>query len=87
MDKKYYYIIAGVIVFILITVYVVWNQTNVINRIFLDHRNQLQNEIKAIQAERLLLKKSIDSMQLKINTEKADLLNDIDNFLKSHGKK
>lgn len=87
MSKKYYFIIGGSVLFVLSIVYIVWHQTNVINRIFLDHRDQLQNEIKAIQTERIILKRSIDSLELKINLEKTDLLNDIDNFLKSHGKK
>jgi len=87
MDKKYIYLIAGSVFFVLSVVYIVWNQTNVINKIFLDHRDQLQNEIKAIQNERMILKRTIDSLELKINAEKTDLLNDIDNFLKSHGKK
>lgn len=87
MDKKYIYLIAGAVFFVLSVVYIVWNQTNVINKIFLDHRDQLQNEIKAIKNERMILRRTIDSLELKINTEKTDLLNDIDNFLKSHGKK
>lgn len=87
MDKKYIYLIAGAVFFVLSVVYIVWNQTNVINKIFLDHRDQLQNEIKAIQNERMILRRTIDSLELKINAEKTDLLNDIDNFLKSHGKK
>jgi len=87
MDKKYIYLIAGAVFFVLSVVYIVWNQTNVINKIFLDHRDQLQNEIKAIQNERIILRRTIDSLELNINAEKTDLLNDIDNFLKSHGKK
>lgn len=81
------YIIVGVIVFALIVVYVVWNQTSVVNKIFTEHREQLQTEIKAIRAERLVLKSMIDSLEVKINLDKKELLNDIDNFLKKYGKK
>ena len=87
MDKKYIYLIAVAVFFVLSVVYIVWNQTNVINKIFLDHRDQLQNEINAIKNERMILRRTIDSLELNINAEKTDLLNDIDNFLKSHGKK
>lgn len=87
MDKKYVYIAAGSLFFVLSIVYIVWNQTSVVNKIFNEHRNQLQNEIKAIQSERLVLKKMIDSFELKISLDKKNLLNDIDNFLKTHGKK
>ena len=87
MDKRNVYILAGVIVFALSVVYVVWNQTSVINKIFTKHREQLQTEIKAIRAERLVLKSMIDSLEVKINSDKKELLNDIDNFLKKYGKK
>jgi hypothetical protein len=87
MDKKYVYILTGVIIFALSVVYVVWNQTSFINKIFTEHRKQLQTEIKAIQAERLVLKSMIDSLEVKINLDKKELLNDIDNFLKKYGKK
>lgn len=87
MDKRYVYLIAGVIVFALSIVYVVWNQTSVVNKIFTEHREQLQTEIKAIRAERLVLKSMIDSLEVKINLDKKELLNDIDNFLKKYGKK
>ena len=87
MDKRYVYLIAGVIVFALSVVYIVWNQTSVVNKIFTEHREQLQTEIKAIRAERLVLKKMIDSLEVKINLDKKELLNDIDNFLKKYGKK
>ena len=87
MDKRYVYLIAGVIVFALSFVYVVWNQTSVVNKIFTEHREQLQTEIKAIRAERLVLKSMIDSLEVKINLDKKELLNDIDNFLKKYGKK
>lgn len=87
MDKKYVYLIAGVIVFAISVVYVVWNQTSVVNKIFTEHREQLQTEIKAIRAERLVLKSIIDSLEVKINLDKKELLNDIDNFLKKYGKK
>ncbi len=87
MDKRYVYILTGVIVFALSVVYVVWNQTSTINKIFTEHREQLQTEIKAIRAERLVLKSMIDSLEVKINLDKKELLNDIDNFLKKYGKK
>lgn len=87
MNKKYIYIIAGAVLFVLCVVYIVWNQTNVINKIFIEHRESLQKEIKAIKNERLILRRTIDSLELKINSEKKDLLFDIDNFLKSHDKK
>ena len=87
MNKKYIFIIIGVVLFALSIFYIVWQQTSVINKIFTDHRTQLQIEIKAIQNERLVLKRIIDSFELKINSDKKDLLNDIDSFLKSHGKK
>ena len=87
MEKRYVYLIAGVIVFAISVVYVVWNQTSVVNKIFTEHREQLQTEIKAILAERLVLKSMIDSLEVKINLDKNELLNDIDNFLKKYGKK
>lgn len=80
-------IVASAVVFILCIAYVLWQQTSVVSDIFNQHREQLQNEIKAIQAERLLLKQTIDSLDTKINLDKKDLLNDIDSFLRKHGKK
>ena len=80
-------IVASVVVIILCVAYVLWQQTSVVSDIFKQHREQLQNEIKAIQAERLLLKQTIDSLDFKINLDKKDLLNDIDSFLRKHGKK
>ena len=80
-------IVASAVVFILCIAYVLWQQTSVVSQIFKQHREQLQNEIKAIQAERLLLKQTIDSLDTKINLDKKDLLNDIDSFLRKHGKK
>lgn len=80
-------IVASVVVIILCVAYVLWQQTSVVSDIFKQHREQLQNEIKAIQAERLLLKQTIDSLDLKINLDKKNLLNDIDSFLRKHGKK
>lgn len=80
-------IVASVLVIILCVAYVFWQQTSVVSDIFKQHREQLQNEIKAIQAERLLLKQTIDSLDFKINLDKKDLLNDIDSFLRKHGKK
>jgi predicted PurR-regulated permease PerM len=80
-------IVASVVVIILCVAYVLWQQTSVVSNIFKQHREQLQNEIKAIQAERLLLKQTIDSLDTKINMDKKDLLNDIDSFLRKHGKK
>lgn len=87
MNKKYIYIIAGSVLFVLCIVYIVCNQTNVINKIFIEHRESLQREIDAIKNERLILRRTIDSLELRINSEKKDLLFDIDNFLKSHDKK
>lgn len=88
MEKnKLLIIIASAVVFILCVAYVLWQQTSVVNDIFKQHREQLQNEIKAIQAERLLLKQTIDSLDFKINLDKKDLLNDIDSFLRKNGKK
>lgn len=80
-------IVASAVVFILCIAYVLWQQTSVVSQIFKQHREQLQNEIKAIQAERLLLKQTIDSLDTKINLDKKDILNDIDSFLRKHGKK
>jgi predicted PurR-regulated permease PerM len=80
-------IVASVVVIILCVAYVLWQQTSVVSDIFKQHREQLQNEIKAIQAERLLLKQTIDSLDFKINLDKKHLLNDIDSFLRKHGKK
>lgn len=80
-------IIASAVVFILCVVYVVWHQTSVVNDIFKQHRDQLQNEIKAIQEERKNLKKTIDSLDIRISIEQKDLLNDIDDILKKYGKK
>jgi hypothetical protein len=87
MNIKYIYIIAGAVLFVLCVVYIVWNQTNVINKIFIEHREGLQREIEAIKNERLILRRTIDSLELRINTDKKNLLFDIDNFLKSHDKK
>jgi predicted PurR-regulated permease PerM len=87
MERNNILIIVGSVLFILSIVYVVWNQTSVVNDIFKQHRDQLQNEIKAIQEERLLLKRTIDSLDLKISVEQKDLLNDIDDILKKYGKK
>jgi peptidoglycan hydrolase CwlO-like protein len=86
MNKNYIFIIVGS-VFILSIIYIAWNQTSVINKIFKQHREQLQNEIKAIQSERLLLKQTIDSLDIRIKIEQKDLLNDIDDILKKYGKK
>jgi hypothetical protein len=87
MNIKYIYIIAGAVLFVLCVVYIVWNQTNVINKIFIEHRESLQKEIEAIKNERLILRRTIDSLELRINYDKKNLLFDIDNFLKSHDKK
>ena len=87
MNRKYIYIIAGAVLFVLSVVYIVWNQTNVINKIFIEHRESLQKEIEAIKNERLILRRTIDSLELRINSDKKNLLFDIDNFLKSHDKK
>jgi hypothetical protein len=87
MDKKYVYILAGACLFVLSVVYIVWNQTSVINKIFIEHRENLKKEIEAIKNERLILRRTIDSLEVKINLDKKELLNDIDNFLKKYGKK
>lgn len=87
MQKKYIYSIAGASLFVLSIFYIVWHQTSVVNKIFTDHRNQLQTEIKAIQNERFVLRKLIDSFEFKINSDKNILINDIDSFLKKYGKK
>ncbi len=87
MNRKYIYIIAGAVLFVLCVVYIVWNQTNVINKIFVEHRESLKKEIEAIKNERLILRRTIDSLELRINSDKKNLLFDIDNFLKSHDKK
>jgi predicted PurR-regulated permease PerM len=87
MNRKYIYIIAGAVLFVLCVVYIVWNQSNVINKIFNEHREGLQKEIEAIKNERLILRRTIDSLELRINSDKKNLLFDIDNFLKSHDKK
>jgi hypothetical protein len=87
MNRKYIYIIAGAVLFVLSVVYIVWNQSNVINKIFVEHRESLQKEIGAIKNERLILKRTIDSLELRINSDKKNLLFDIDNFLKNHDKK
>lgn len=86
MERNNILIIIGA-VFILSVIYVVWNQTSVVNDIFKQHRDQLQNEIKAIQEERKNLKKTIDSIDIRISIEQKDLLNDIDDILKKYGKK
>jgi peptidoglycan hydrolase CwlO-like protein len=86
MERNNILIIIGA-VFILCVIYVVWNQTSVVNDIFKQHRDQLQNEIKAIQEERKNLKKTIDSLDIRISIEQKDLLNDIDDILKKYGKK
>ena len=86
MGRNNILIIIGA-VFILSVIYVVWNQTSVVNEIFKQHRDQLQNEIKAIQEERKNLKKTIDSLDIRISIEQKDLLNDIDDILKKYGKK
>ena len=87
MQKKYIYSIAGASLFVLSIFYIVWHQTSVVNKIFTDHRNQLQTEIKAIQNERFVLRKLIDSFEFKINSDKNILINDIDSFLKKYDKK
>ena len=86
MGRNNILIIIGA-VFILSVIYVVWNQTSVVNDIFKQHRDQLQNEIKSIQEERKNLKKTIDSLDIRISIEQKDLLNDIDDILKKYGKK
>jgi len=80
-------IVGCIVIFILCVAYVLWQQTSVVSEIFKHHREELQKEIKAIKAERLVLKQTIDSLDFKINIEQKDLLNDIDIFLRQHGKK
>jgi len=78
---------AGLILFVFAIVYIVRYQTSAVHQIFKHHREQLENEIQAIKLERERLKKSIDSLEYRINLEQENLIIDIDNFLKNHGKK
>jgi predicted PurR-regulated permease PerM len=78
---------AGLILFIFAIVYIVRYQTSAVHQIFKHHREQLENEIQAIKQERERLKKSIDSLEYRINLEQENLIIDIDNFLKNHGKR
>jgi cell division protein FtsB len=78
---------AGLILFIFAIVYIVRYQTSAVHQIFKHHREQLENEIEAIKQERERLKKSIDSLEYRINLEQENLIIDIDNFLKNHGKR
>ena len=78
---------AGLILFTFAIIYIVRYQTSAVHQIFKHHREQLENEIQAIKQERERLKKSIDSLEYRINLEQENLIIDIDNFLKNHGKR
>jgi hypothetical protein len=78
---------AGLILFTFAIVYIARYQTSAVHQIFKHHREQLENEIQAIKLERERLKKSIDSLEYRINIEQENLIIDIDNFLKNHGKR
>jgi uncharacterized protein YlxW (UPF0749 family) len=77
----------GLVLFISAVCYIIRYQTSSVNEIFKHHREQLENEIKAIQAERQKLKLTIDSLDRAISVQQVELLHDIDNFLKKHDKK
>ena len=77
----------GLVLFISAITYIVRYQTSSIHEIFKHHREQLENEIKAIQNERNKLKLTIDSLDRNISIQQVELLHDIDDFLKKHGKK
>ena len=78
---------AGLLLFFFAVVYIVRYQTSSVHQIFKHHREQLENEIQAIKLERERLRKSIDSLEYRINLEQENLIIDIDNFLKNHGKR
>jgi hypothetical protein len=78
---------AGLILFIFAIIYIVRYQTSAVHQIFKHHREQLENEIQAIKQERERLRKSIDSLEYRINLEQENLIIDIENFLKNHGKR
>ena len=78
---------AGLILFTFAVTYIVRYQTSSVHQIFKHHREQLENEIQAIKFERERLRKSIDSLEYRINIEQENLIIDIDNFLNNHGKK
>ena len=78
---------AGLILFVFAIIYIVRYQTSAVYQIFKHHREQLENEIEAIKQERERLKKSIDSLEYRINLEQENLIIDIDNFLKNYGKR
>lgn len=80
-------IAAGLILFIFAIIYIVRYHTSSVHQIFKHHREQLENEIQAIKLERERLRKSIDSLEYRINLEQENLIIDIDNFLKNHGKR
>ena len=77
----------GLVLFISAVTYIVRYQTSSVHEIFKHHREQLENEIKAIQVERQKLKLTIDSLERSISVQQVELLHDIDNFLKKHDKK
>ena len=78
---------AGLLLFTFAIIYIVRYQTSSVHQIFKHHREQLENEIEAIKQERERLRKSIDSLEYRINLEQENLIIDIDNFLKNHGKR
>jgi hypothetical protein len=78
---------AGLILFVFAIIYIVRYQTSAVHQIFKHHREQLENEIQAIKQERERLRKSIDSLEYRINLEQENLIIDIENFLKNHGKR
>jgi len=77
----------GLLLFISAITYIVRYQTSSVHEIFKHHREMLENEIKAIQTERQKLKLTIDSLDRAISVQQVELLHDIDDFLKKHGKK
>ena len=88
MQRNNIYILIAVLgIFLFAIVYVVRYQTSSVHEIFKFHREQLQNEIKAIQEERQKLRLTIDSLERSISAEQVGLLNDINDFLKKHDKK
>ena len=88
MQKSSLIIIGlALVLFVIAVSYIVRYQTSSVHQIFKHHREQLENEIKAIQAERQKLKLTIDSLERSISVQQVELLHDIDDFLKKHDKK
>ena len=88
MQKSSLIIIGlALVLFVIAVTYIVRYQTSSVHQIFKHHREQLENEIKAIQAERQKLKLTIDSLERSISVQQVELLHDIDDFLKKHDKK